>query len=402
MVEKTAQLSPRTVPEVGLPKGIGERVTLSDGTLYRITGAFGHRKLMHTGRVIRVTFEEDGQEKEETVVEGVWFSYYHDTNDQSLVIAQGGKRGIRDIDTLRRQMVHIVDNYLGTTITIDPNLWLEQARGGRQLTFQGLATDLKENAQRREELGIPDEYVIPGEEQLISQWIENLTYINSTLPEIGNNIGRFAQVQKDVAGIADRLRPATNRFKQRAAQYLSESLEKSEEDQQPHEDEKSRKDQLAEDKAKALGAVMEAQIALLQRSQDIVTKTAGIMARLNDLDRVQLSWNGYIREFPTTLAHIATVMDEGVNEVVRRVTMSSALSERIGIFWKLDQMTGQPYFTRAQDYKIDLGPIVQLWERKDLSGIKNLVDEQNKGIKEWAREVSQQQGAVILGRFAHT
>ena len=405
MVEKAAQLSPRTVPEVILPKSIGEKVALSDGTLYRITGAFGQRKLMHTGRVIKVTLGEDGQEEEETVVEGVWFSYYHDTNDQSLVIAQGGKRGIGHINTLRRQMVHIVDNYLGARIAIDPNLWLEQESGGRQLTFQGLATALEENTQRRRELDIPDEYLIPGEQQLTRRWIEKLVYINSTLPEIGINIGRFAEVQREVAEIANSLRPSTNRFKQKAAQYLTEGLDKSKDDQQPddqqpNEDEKSRKNQLPEDKARTLRAVMKAQIELLKRSQDLVTKTAGIMGRLNDLDIVQLSWNGYIREFPTTLAHIADVMNEESSEVARRVTISSALSESTGIFWKLDQMTGEPYFTRAQDYKKDLSPIIQLWQGKDLSGIKNLVDELNKGIKEWAREVSQQQGAVILGRFA--
>ena len=363
MVERTA-LSPRSIPERQLPKEVGSKVTLSDGTEYTISGIYGKAGLMHTA-----------------LETGNWFIYWHDHNDPQMVIANGGKKGFPDIFVVRRQMIHMIDRYLGAKLEIDPQLWVDEESEGKQLTFEGLADDLKGNLEKQKQLGIPESYIISGEQNLMLDWVGLLQQTNRDIPQISGP-GNLNHVREQVAKIVDKLRPATNQYKRVARQHLEEGL--------------------GGDQAKLLGTVIKAQTELLQRSQQIIGKTEGIMDRLNDLDIIQVRWNELVGSFPSTLSHIAATMDSEYNEVRRERAMKGFLNEGMGISGRLGELKGKPYYSRAQNYIEALSPVQELWQRRDLGAIKSLVDKQILSLKEWSREVGEQTTGIQFGRFAAT
>jgi hypothetical protein len=361
MAERNAH-SLRSIFERDLPKQVGKEVSLPDGTGYTISGVYGKAGLMHTAS--------------ET---GNWFIYWHNDKDPSILIANGGKTGFSDIFVVRRQMIHIIDRYLGAKVEIDPELWEAEESEGKQLTFEGLANYLGRNLDKQRQLEIAENYIIPGEQNLITDWISLLQKTNRDIPQI-DGAGRLNIVREQIEDLVINLKPATNRYKRSARLYLEEGLKR--------------------DAPELLGSVIKAQVELLQRSQQIVGKTEGIMARLNDLDIVQLSWNGLIAHIPGTLAHIALAMDPEYDEVRRQRAMGSFFSPNAGIFQKLGELRGEPYYSRAQIYLKALAPIQQAWQKGDRGRVKSLIDKQIPSMKEWYREVREQTTGIQFNRFA--
>lgn len=357
--------SPRSISERDLPKEVGRRVTLPDGTSYIISGVYGHAKLMHTA-----------------ADSGNWFVGWHHPRDPSLVVIHGGREGIVDLFTLRRQLYHILNRYRGVRIEIDADLWLEEEGRQTQDNFADLTQELQELEERKKELEIPKDYVVAGEQQVVSGWISSLHGLSTRLTDTSvNNAGAIKMISDEVFKIASPLSRSTNRYKQHASQVLEEGLG-------------------SDDRAKMLGALMQSQIDLLSRSQDIVWKSIGVMNRINDIDVFQKRWNQNVRSLPSTIAHVAAVMDPNYWEDRRNNAMSSFLNQReTGVFAKLKEMSGQPYCRNAQSFIEALSPIGELWERKQLDQIKNLAEREVKRAREWVREIEAQEHGYQFSQY---
>ena len=153
-------------------------------------------------------------------------------------------------------------------------------------------------------------------------------------------------------------------------------------------------------RSQLLQASMRAQLDLLQRAEDIIGKTYGVMKRLNELDQLQNDWNGVARNLPRSLAHVAAAMDEKYPAQYRNNTMSSFLHPQAGVLARLARLTGEPYFSPAQDFIKKLSPIGNAWERGNRLRVKNIVVQRIEKAQTWSSEIKDQTEGIVFGRYA--
>lgn len=346
MAERTA-LSPRSIPERDLPKEIGERVILPDGTEYTISGIIGGAKLIHT-------------------VEGTGrlFVYWHNPQDPSFVIANGGNEGFPHVFVVRRQLAHVIDRYRGQIIDISQGQWLIEESEEPPATIAELLQELSALKERREAIeNVPEQYLISGEQQLLNQWINGLHDISLELTDT-QNLGRLSRAREKAQELTvGPLSRATNIYKRNAHRAITEGLEG--------------------DRVALLRAAMQAQVELLSRSQDIIGKASGSMNRLKDLDSTQVYWNGIVERLPTSLSHITDVLKPTYLEARRRSAMNFFLNSQAGAISVLNELKAEPYYKKAQEFIGALQPIKSLWEAQNIEEINSIIDEQTRKTQDW-------------------
>lgn len=294
---------------------------------------------------------------------GSWHSFWHRQLENGGVVLRhsGGKNGFPDLDTIKRQHERVILHYVGLKVDLlpeDPHTALNFAEAADRLQLE-----------------------FPGEQQLVSSWIDNLQKVTRDLPTI-RGVGALGSVRETLRNLLEgNLGRALNRHKRQAALVISGSVEGT--------------------RPEMLRGATDAQLHLLERAHELVSITLGTMQRYNDLEKLQIYWNGIVADLPRTYGGIVRLILDGYpEERLERRVRDDILHERIGVFRKLLELKGQPYKQRAQRFINSKDKVFELWEARNLVGLSNLLQEETEEAEIWKRMVKNLEVGVDFGKYA--
>lgn len=308
---------------------------------------------------------------------GRWHGYWHrERPDGSIgLVHHGGPEGFATLSAVKRQHERVMLGYTGLTIQVS----LEQAEGlPEEEKQQGPPILGQTFPQLIEQLG---QLEIPGEQQTLNGWIKILQDTNRDLPQVTNH-GRLTQIRENLETLKDGLDRSINPHKVAAAQALRSGLSGS--------------------RGQLLGGINEAQVQLLQRTQQTVAITLGTMQRYNELERLQINWNGIVDKLPTSVAYVVRTLQipNHPEERLERVVNLNILHENLGLEGCLRQLKGEPYYSRAQQFIKNLSPVKRLWEERDHQGMIRVLTKEAEELEVWRRRIREEYEGVNFGKYA--
>ena len=286
------------------------------------------------------------------------------------LIHHGGRDGFSDLNAVKRQHERVILRYTGMVVDILP----DQAEDGviPQQNFPQIAKQLQ--------------LEIPGEQQSVSAWVKTLQDVNRDLPQVTNH-GKLSIIREELNNLlAGNLSRSVNRHKVNAARTLETGLRGS--------------------RGELLLSVNQAQLELLIRAQQTVAITLGTMQRYNDLERLQIYWNGLIDQLPAICANAIRVLRGGIPaDRIQRVMNLSFVDPKQSIQTKLLELKGEPYFSKAKQLLHDLAPVRRLWENRQLEPlgyqeIVNILTKQTQELEIWRRRIREEYEGVNFGKYS--
>lgn len=285
---------------------------------------------------------------------------------QRVLIHHGGPEGFADLAAVKRQHERVILRYVGVKVEI-PSEQQEDFAPRPNQTFPELAQGF-------------DHLLIPGEQQLVNQWIGVLLGVSRDLPQATAH-PQLSIIRDDLKSLLDGpLGRSINRHKRAAANALETGLRGG--------------------RGNLLGSVTETQRQLLFRAQESVSITLGTMQRYNDLERLQLYWNDIVNKAHYTTARATRIFQAGeVQGDLDRQVVRDIVNPRIGLTQMLAELRGEPYLSRAQGVIKSLGRIDELLDRRDHLAIAKILVEQTTQLEVWKRLVREQYVGVGFGRY---
>lgn len=283
---------------------------------------------------------------------------------QTQLIHHGGPDGFPTLQVVKNQHERVILQYVGMAVDIPPE---EQEEGTTpDQTFPQLAQSLR--------------IEIPGEQQRVGEWISILQKVSRDLPQIRTH-GALTQTREDLAKLLEgNLSRSLNRHKQQAASSLVSGLEGS--------------------KGALLSGLNDAQLNLLLRAQQTVSITLGTMRRYNDLERIQITWNEVVAQFPSKSARVISALAPTYDPQRReRAVVSNLFGPNLGIETQLAQLKGEPYFSKAVRFLYALQPARRLWEERNDRALSELMMKQLPELEIWKRRIREEYEGVDFGRY---
>lgn len=285
------------------------------------------------------------------------------------LIHHGGRDGFSDLNAVKRQHERVILRYTGLVV----DLPADQVESGAvpEQNFPQIAKQLQVE--------------IPGEQQLVSGWVKTLQDVNRDLPQVTNH-GKLSLIREELNNLlAGNLSRSVNRHKVNAARTLQTGLRGS--------------------RGELLLSVNQAQLELLIRAQQTVAITLGTMQRYNDLERLQIYWNGLVDQLPAMCANAIRVLRGGIRaDRIERVMNLSFVDPNLSIQTKLLELKGEPYFSKANRFLHDLAPVGRLWENRQLEPLGyqemvNILTQQTQELEIWKRRIHEEYEGVNFGKY---
>ncbi len=285
------------------------------------------------------------------------------------LIHHGGRIGFPDLNAVKRQHERVILRYTGITV----DLPADQMENGvvPEQNFPQIAKQLQVE--------------IPGEQQLVGSWVETLQDVSRDLPQVTNH-GKLSLIREELNNLlAGNLSRSVNRHKVNAARTLETGLRGS--------------------RGELLLSVNRAQLELLIRAQQTVAITLGVMQRYNDLERLQIYYNGLVDQLPANCANAIRVLRGGIPaDRIQRVMNLNFVDPKQSIQTKLLELKGEPYFSKAKQFLHDLAPVRTLWENRQLEPlgyqeIVNILTKQTQELEIWRRRIHEEYEGVNFGKY---
>ena len=341
-----------------LSRGIGDEIRWSEKVNpYRIAAMVGDAKNIHvadTGRYHVYWHRE----------------YWKNGRVVRKLIHHGGRDGFSDLNAVKGQHERVILRYTGMTIEIPSDQ-----------TEIGVAPD-----QNFPQLAKALTLEIPGEQQIIGSWIKTLQDVSRDLPQTTNH-GKLTSIRDELAALlSGKLSTSINRHKSNAARTLETGLKGN--------------------KGELLMNVNKAQLELLIRAQEAVRITLGTMQRYNDLEKLQISWNGIVYQLPVICANAIRVLSPDTPaERIERVMNLSFVNPEQSIQSKLEQLKGEPYFNKAERFIHDLSPVKSLWQNRqqyssDYKEIITVLTKQAFELEIWKRKIHDENEGVNFRKYS--
>ncbi|MFH1766647.1 MAG: hypothetical protein ABH826_00945 [Patescibacteria group bacterium] len=223
---------------------------------------------------------------------------------------------------------------------------------------------------------------LPGEQQALREWVGILQDVSQELPTVTNH-GHLSQIRERLDKLLSEksLTHATNIYKQAVLRSLRAA---------------------GTGQVSLTLGVNEAQLQLLRRAEQTVAITLATMKRYNDVERLQISWNGIVERLPgmaasvlKTLQSPAFLLDDNLDKVVRRII----LHENQSLEGQLNQLRGEPYFGKAQEFIGNLSPVKKCWQNGGYQTMFNILIQQTQELEIWKRRVKEDYEGVGFGRY---
>src|SRR3989344_940834 len=291
---------------------------------------------------------------------GRWHSYWHRTlpSGRQTLVHHGGIKGFPDLNSVKNQHERVILRYIG--LTVDEPKDEKEDDLKPQLTFPQI-----EDQFRRLE--------IFGEQQNVNQWIGVLQKAQVDLPRSRTH-GDLTVIRESLGELLQgNLGRAINRYKQNAALSIGSSLQGG--------------------RSELWSGINEAQKQLLLRAQQTVAITLGTMQRYNDLEIIQSSWNDIVYALPSKYSMAVDVLrNDRPDEVrIRRI---------IGVFDRLTELKGEPYFIKAQEFRKAENRIIELWQARNLKSLETVLTQQAGEAQIWKERIREQYEGIDFGRYA--
>lgn len=280
------------------------------------------------------------------------------------LVHHGGRDGFSTLSAVKRQHERVILRYVGMAVDISPE---EQEVGTTpDQTFPQLAQSLR--------------IEIPGEQQRVVDWVNTLQKVSRDLPQIRTH-GALSQIREDLAKLLEgNLSRSLNRYKQLATSSLVRGLEGS--------------------RGVLLSGLNDAQLNLLLRAQQSVSITLGTMQRYNDLERLQITWNETVTQFPSQYARVIDALAPTYDPQKReRAVVSNLFGPNLGIEVQLAQLKGEPYFSKAMSFLYVLSPSRRLWEERNDRALSELMMKQLPEMEIWKRRLQEESTGVNFGKY---
>lgn len=311
---------------------------------------------------------------------GRYHVYWHRElpDGQITLIHHGGPEGFGTLSAIKHQHERVILRYTGMMISISPQqqdeIPQEEQRDGPPIVGGDFPTLTRQLSELR----------LPGEQQNIREWIGVLQDVSQELPTVINH-GQLSRIRERLQQLLSEksLVRSTNRYKQAAVRSL----------------------QATGSRGGLLLGVNEAQMQLLRRTEQTVGITLGTMRRYNDLERLQLSWNGVVDKLPGTAGQVLrAIQTPGLvpDDRLGRVININLLHESLSLEGQLGQLKGEPYFSQAQEFIDKLSPVKGYWAQRDdqsMQSMQTVLTEQTKEMEIWRRRVKEEHEGVGFGRY---
>lgn len=308
---------------------------------------------------------------------GHYHNFWHRElpNGDIVLIHHGGPDGFGTLSAAKHQHERVILRYTGMMISIPQEqqgeIPQEEQTDGTPIVGGDFPTLALQLSKLR----------LPGEQQTLTEWIGVLQNVSQELPAVVNN-GQLSRIRERLQELLSEksLVRSTNRYKQAAVRSLTATGTRG----------------------GLLLGVNEAQMQLLRRAEQTVGITLGTMKRYNDLERLQTSWNGIVDKLPGMAAQVLkAIQTPGLvpDDRVERVININLFHEKLSLEGQLDQLKGEPYFSRAQEFIDTLSPVKRHWEVRDFQGMLAVLTEQTREIEIWRRRVKEEYEGVGFGRY---
>ena len=338
---------------------VGQEVTLPRVNPYEIiqlVGPAGNIHISHIGR---------------------YHVFWHreKPDGSTILVHHGGPDGFASLRAVMHQHERVILRYTGLVITVPVSQQDEIPAEEKQSGLPIVGTDFPTLASQLEQLRIP------GEQQLLHAWIGTLQNFSQELPTVSNH-GRLTQIREELDDLLTKkslIRP-TGQYKRSAVASL-EGVKTGE--------------------ISLTAGINEAQLGLLRRAEQTVAITLGTMKRYNDLERLQLSWNGVVGKLPGMSAHLIRLLQRSdlPADRLERAIKTNLLDANVSLAGYLNQLKGEPYFKKAQEFIDNLSPVRKFWEARVTQRMLNVLIQQTQELEIWRRRIKEEHEGVGLGRY---
>lgn len=308
---------------------------------------------------------------------GRYHVYWHRElpDGQTTLIHHGGLDGFATLSAVKHQHERVILRYTGMAISVPLEQQSEIPEEEKQEGTPTMGQDFPSLAAQLEQLRLP------GEQQILGAWVGTLQNISQELPSVTNH-GQLSQIRERLQDLLSQksLVRSTNKYKQAAVTSL----------------------QATGTRGGLLLGVNEAQMQLLKRAEQTVSITLGTMKRYNDLERLQISWNGIIDKLPGMAGQVVKVLQRPILEPddgLERAVNINIFHETLSLEAQLTQLRGEPYFSRAQELIEAISPVKRQWAQKDYQSMLGVLTEQTREIEIWRRRVKEEYEGVGFGRY---
>lgn len=308
---------------------------------------------------------------------GRYHVFWHREKADGIIILvhHGGEEGFATLRDVKRQHERVLLRYTGVIVPLPLDqpgeIPVEEQTEGipiAGLTFPEMIRDFRT-------------LELPGEQKTLSRWIVVLQDSNRDLPNV-QSIGQLVGIKQNLSQVKGELVRSINRHKRNAAVSLEEGL--------------------AGSKGELLLAVNKAQIDLLKRSQQTVSIVVGTMQRYDDLDTLQRSWNGIVESLPGITGSVLKTLQAPsfIDEArLERVVHNNILDEKIGLEARLQQLKGEPYFTKAQEFISSLARLKALARAGSYQAMIPVLEKQTLELVVWNRNNRVENAEVDFGKY---
>lgn len=308
---------------------------------------------------------------------GRYHVYWHreGPDGKVMLIHHGGPSGFGTLAAVMHQHERVILSYTGLTIQLPleqvGEVPEEEQKAGipaSGLTFPELIKDMKT-------------LELPGEQQILGNWIKTLQNVNRDLPQVTTH-GQLSEIREDLDKLRKDLSRKKNPYKKGAGISLAKGL--------------------AGSKGQLLAGANEAQTELLQRVQQTVSIVVGTMKRYNELERLQIHWNRTVEGSLNMAGQLLNTLqspDFIDSERINRMVASHILNKDLSIEVRLRQLEGEPYFSRAQGIIDSLAPLRRHWEERNLQKMIQVLTGQAKELEVWKRRVREEHTGINFGKY---
>lgn len=313
---------------------------------------------------------------------GFYHVYWHRErpDGQIVLVHHGGEEGFSDLLAVKHQHERVILKYTGMRIDIPSD---QQTEIPPEERAEGLPTvdgDFPTLAGQLRELRLP------GEQRVIRQWIGVLQEVSQDLPTVKSH-GQLTEIREKLAELLEKkdLIRSTNKYKQVAVSSLQKGVSGGRGD--------------------LLSGASEAQLQFLKRAQQTVNITLGTMKRYNDVEKLQITWNGSVESVFSTLVHLFSVLNPDYRVDWRDRALTHALEGASSVFTILNSLKGEPYFSKAQKMIEVLSPVSRRWEARQRQPLlyEKMPGALEKPLEEiaiWRQRIQEEYTGVDFGKYA--
>lgn len=307
---------------------------------------------------------------------GKYHVYWHRENDQgdSYLIHHGGRTGFGSLEAVMHQHERVILGYTGLTIQLPPEQVNELPEEEHQTGIPVFGQTFPDIIGEMQALDLP------GEQQTLGNWIKTLQDTNRDLPAV-NSHGQLTRIREDLDSLRRNLGRSINSYKKRAGTSLERGLSGS--------------------RGQLLFGVNEAQALLLQRAQQTVSIVVGTMKRYNNLEKLMIDWNNTVGRLPGMAGQLMRTLQSRdlYGDRLQRAVDAHILNGRSSIEAQLNQLQGEPYYSRAQEFAESFSPLRNLWEERNYAGMMRVLNREARELEIWRRRIRERYYGVNFGKY---